>query len=80
MGQVGYNIRYDFTVSGTEIKVTRNGQPMDLTFSTTEKDTKDSVSLLSKFLQSIGRSRNDAHAACDALEKGQSVQGMFGNN
>jgi hypothetical protein len=79
MGQAGYNVRYDFAVSGTEVKVTRDGQPVDVTFSTTEKDSKDSVSALHKFLVSIGRSRVDAHMACESVEKGQTVHGVMGN-
>jgi hypothetical protein len=79
MGQAGHNVRYDFTVSGTEVKVTRDGQPMDVTFSTTEKDTKDSASTLHKFLESIGRSRVDAHMVCQAVEKGRIVHGVMGN-
>ena len=79
MGQAVYNTRYDFTLSGTEIKVIRDGQPMDVTFSTTEKDTKDSASPLHKFLESIGQSRFDAHMVCGAVEKGQIVHGVMGN-
>jgi hypothetical protein len=79
MGQPGYNIPYDFAVSGTEVKVTRDGKPLDVTFSTTEKDTKDSVSALHKFLESIGRSRVDAHMVCEVVEKGKPVHGVYGN-
>jgi hypothetical protein len=67
MGRVGYNVRCDFAVSGPEVKVTRAGQPVDVTFSTAEKDTKDSASALHKFLESIGRSRVDAHVVCEAV-------------
>jgi hypothetical protein len=79
MGQVSHNVRYDFTVSGTEIRVTRDEHPLGVTFSTTEKDTKDSASALHKFLESIGRSRVDAHMVCEAVEKGQTVHGVMGN-
>jgi len=48
-------------------------------FSTTEKDSKDSASALHKFLVSIGRSRVDAHMACESVEKGQTVHGVMGN-
>jgi hypothetical protein len=70
--------RYDFAVSGTEVRVSRDGQPMNVTFSTTEKDTRDSVSALHKFLESIGRSRVDAHMVCELVEKGQTVHGVIG--
>jgi hypothetical protein len=46
MGRAGYNVRYDFTVSGTEVKVTRDGKTMDVTFLTAEKDTNASASAL----------------------------------
>lgn len=78
VGQTGYNVRYDFYVSGTEIGVARDGQPIDVTFSTTEKDSKDSESALHKFLVSIGRPRVDAHMVCEAVENGQTVLGVMG--
>jgi hypothetical protein len=79
MSQPGYNVRYDFAVSEAEVKVTRAGQPVNLTFSITEKDTKDSASALHKYLESIGRSRVDAHMVYEAVEKGQTVHGVMGN-
>lgn len=79
MGQAGYGIRYDFTVSGNQVNVTRNGQPIETTFSTTEKDTASSPSALHRFLVSIGRPHPDAHMVCEAIEKGQSVSSVFGN-
>ena len=79
MGQPGYNVRYDLAVSGETVIVRRNGQQLPAKFSTAEKDTKEFVSPLNKFLQSIGRSRVDAHAACVALEAGQEVSAVFGN-
>lgn len=79
MGQPGYSIRYDFVVDGQTIIVRRNGEELPTQFSTTEKDSKDSVSPLSTFLQSIGRSQVDAHAVCVALESGQTVSAVFGN-
>jgi hypothetical protein len=78
-GRAGFRFRYAFAVSGTEVKVTRDRRPMDVTFSTTEKDSANSVSALHKFLESIGRSRVDAHMVCEAVEKGQSVDGVMGN-
>ncbi len=79
MGRAGYSVRYDFAVSGMEVKVTRNGQPIDETFSTTEKDSAVAASTLHKFLESIGRSPVDAHMVCEAVEKGQSVDSVWGN-
>jgi hypothetical protein len=79
MGQPGYNVRYDLAVSGKTVTVKRNGQELPTKFSTTDKDSKEFVSPLSKFLQSIGRSRVDAHAVCVAVEVGQEVSGVFGN-
>jgi hypothetical protein len=79
MGRPGYNVRYDFAVNGMEVRVTRNGQPIDLTFSITEKDSATAQSALNKFLESIGRTRVDAHAVCEAVEKGQSVDSVWGN-
>lgn len=73
------NVRYDLIVSETQALVVRDGQPTDLSFSTAEKDTRDSASALHKFLESIGRSRLDAHAVCEAVESGKSVHGVIGN-
>jgi len=79
MGQPGFNLQYDFAINGETIIVKRNGQELPTKFSSTEKDTKDLVSPLSKFLQSIGRSRADAHMVCVSVEAGQPVSGVFGN-
>jgi hypothetical protein len=79
MSQPGFNVPYDFAVSGTELKVTRAGKPIEKTFSITDKDTRDSESALHKFLESIGRSRVDAHMVCEQVEKGQTVCGVMGN-
>lgn len=77
--RVDRNVRYDFVVSGDEVRVIRDGTSMNVTFSTTEKDTKESASALHEFLESIGRSRVDAHAVCEAVEKGETVLGVVGN-
>jgi hypothetical protein len=71
-------VRYDFEVNGTEIKVLRNGQPADVTFSTKHKDRGPAPSPLHEFLESIGRSRVDAHMVCDAVEGGKIVCGVMG--
>lgn len=78
MGQPGYNVKYDFTVSGTEVKVTRDGKPLGTIFATTEKDTAASASPLHMFLEEIGQSRVDAHSVCQAVERGKTVHGVFG--
>ncbi len=67
MGRAGYSVRYDFALRGVEVKVTRNGQPIDETFSTTERDSATAASALHKFLESIGRSRVDAHMVVDSV-------------
>jgi hypothetical protein len=55
------------------------GNLIDETFPTTEKDSANAASALHKFLESIGRSRVDAHMVCEAVEKGQSVDSVWGN-
>jgi hypothetical protein len=79
MGKLGYDVQYDFTVEGETISVTRKGVALPNKFATTDKDTKDHISALSLFLQSIGRSRNDAHMVCVEVEAGRPVGGVFGN-
>jgi hypothetical protein len=78
MGRPGYNVQYDFAINGETVTVKRNGQELPTKFSTTEKDTKDFVSPLNRFLQSIGRSQVDAHMVCVAVEAGTPVTGVFG--
>jgi hypothetical protein len=75
----GPKVRYDFAVTGNEVKVTRNGEPIDSTFSTREQDTANLPSALHKFLVTIGRSSVDAHMVCAEIEKGNSVNGVIGN-
>lgn len=70
--------RYDLIVSGTEVRVSRDGKQLDVVFSTLEKDTKELASPLHTFLLSIGRSRVDAHMVCTAVEQGQAVTGAVG--
>jgi hypothetical protein len=72
-------VRYDFIVSETRVRVIRDGQSTNLSFSTANKDTKEAASPLHEFLESIGRSRHDAHAVCEAVESGRSVHGLVGN-
>jgi hypothetical protein len=79
MGRPGYDVQYDFAVEGETISVTRKGVALPTKFSTTDKDTGDHISELNLFLQSIGRSRNDAHVVCTSVEAGQPVSGVFGN-
>jgi len=77
--QAGNQVCYDFTVSGTEVNVTRDGKPLGTIFATTEKDTAASASALHMFLEEIGQSRVDAHSICQAIERGKTVHGVFGN-
>ncbi len=79
MGKPGYNVQYDLAVAGETIIIKRSGEELPTKFSTTDKDTKDHISKLNQFLQSIGRSRNDAHMVCVAVEAGTPVSGVFGN-
>jgi len=79
LSEPAHKVRYDFGVNGTEVRVTRDGEPTITIFSTKEKDTADSPSALHKFLQSIGRSRVDAHMVCLEVEKGNAVSGVMGN-
>jgi hypothetical protein len=74
-----HEVRYDFDVIGTEVKVTRNGKVTDLTFSTKDKDRVQASSPLHDFLETIGRSRVDAHMVCEAVERGQSIHAVMGN-
>jgi hypothetical protein len=72
-------IRYDLVVNGTDVTVTRDGQPTEHTFSTTDKDRVQVSSLLHDFLESIGFSRVDAHAICQPIESGMTVNGVMGD-
>jgi len=47
-GAPAYKVRYDFTVSETEVQVARDGAPAGSTFSITERDTASSPSPLHK--------------------------------
>ena len=79
MGQSGYATNYDFLVDGTHVRVFRMNQLIkDFEFSTEDKDTKDNESPLYVFLESIGRSRVDAHMVCVEVEAGRSVQSVHG--
>ena len=81
MGQPGYATKYDFLVDGTRVRVFRMNRLLeDFEFSTEDKDTKDSESSLRVFLESIGRSRVDAHMVCVEVEAGRSVQSVFGTH
>ena len=71
-------IRYDFVVNGTDVSVTRDEQPTDHKFSTTDKDRVQASSRLHDFLESIGFSRVDVHAICEAVESGKTVNGVMG--
>jgi hypothetical protein len=79
MGRPGYDVQYDFAVDGETISVNCKGLALPNKFSTTDRDSKDHTSALNLFLQSIGRSRNDAHMVCVEVEAGRPVGGVFGN-
>jgi hypothetical protein len=71
-------VRYDFEVNEMDVKVIRNGLPTGLTFSVKDKDRGPAPSPLHDFLESIGRSRVDAHMVCEAVENGKTVCGVMG--
>ena len=70
-------VRYDFQVSGTDVAVLREGNPVSEGFSTTEIDRIQAPSKLHEFLEDIGLSRVDAHMICNIVEEGSSVLGVF---
>jgi hypothetical protein len=70
-------VRYDFQVTGTEVSVSREGNPLSQTFSNIDKDRPQAPSKLHEFLEDIGLSRVDAHMICTCIEGGQSVLGVF---
>jgi hypothetical protein len=74
-----HKVRYDFDVTEAEVRVTREGQTTDAVFATKVVDRAEAPSPLHDFLESIGRSRVDAHMVCDAIESGQSVHGVMGS-
>ena len=78
MGQPGYGTKYDFLVGGTLVRVFREGKLLDVEFSTEDKDTRETESPLHKFLESIGRSRVDAHMVAIEVQEGRSVSSVFG--
>lgn len=81
MGQPGYATKYDFLVDGTHVRLFRKGKLLEgVEFSTLDKDTRDTVSPLGLFLESIGRSRVDAHMVCVEIENGRSVSSVFGKH
>ncbi len=81
MGQPGCATKYDFLVDGTKVRVFRMNQLLkDFEFSTEDKDTKENESPLHVFLESVGRSRVDAHMVCVEVEAGRSVQSVFGTH
>jgi len=45
-----------------------------------DEDTKGNESPLHVFLESVGRSRVDAHMVCVEVEAGRSVQSVFGTH
>jgi len=81
MGQPGYGTKYDFLVDGTLVRVFRDGRLLEgVEFSTADKDTRETESPLHKYLESIGRSRVDAHMVAVEVQNGKSVSGVFGKH
>jgi hypothetical protein len=72
-------VRYDFIVNRTDVTVTRDAQPTEHKFSTKDKDRVQVSSPLHDFLESIGFSRVDAHAICQPIESGKTVNGVMGD-
>lgn len=70
-------VRYDFQVTGNDINVVREGEPLSQSFSTDDKDRPQAPTKLHEFLEDIGLSRVDAHMICTLIEGGQSVLGVF---
>jgi hypothetical protein len=79
MARAAFKFRYNFTVKGGDVKVFRDGQPVDVSFSTRDKDTADKASPLHRFLESIGQSRVNAHIVCEVIESGKSVESVMGD-
>lgn len=72
-------VRYDFQIDGTEVRVVREGKPLSQIFVTTDKDRPQAPSKLHEFLEDVGLTRADAHMVCEAIQAGNSVQGVHAN-
>lgn len=72
------SFRYDFRVVSSRIIIKRDGQIIGRSFSTLEKDTKESQSPFHGFLKAIGLSEVDAHMICEIVQRGENVSGVVG--
>jgi hypothetical protein len=69
--------RYDLDVTGSDVRVLREGEPISQVFSIADKDLPQAPSQLHEFLEDVGLSRVDAHMICTYIEEGSSIQGVF---
>ena len=69
--------RYDLDVTGSDVRVLREGEPISQVFSIADKDLPQAPSQLHEFLEDVGLSRVDAHMICRYIEEGSSIQGVF---
>jgi hypothetical protein len=69
--------RYDLQVTGSDVRILREGTAVSQVFSITDKDHPQAPSPLHEFLEDVGLSRVDAHMVCSYIEQGSSVHGVF---
>jgi hypothetical protein len=69
--------RYDLHVTGSDVRILCEGQPISEVFSTVNKELPHAPSQLHEFLEDVGLSRADAHMICTYIEQGSSVHGVF---
>lgn len=69
--------RYDLHVTGSVVRILREGEPISQVFSIADKDLPQAPSQLHEFLEDVGLSRVDAHMICTYIEQGSSVHGVF---
>jgi hypothetical protein len=65
--------RYDLDVTGSDVRVLREGEPISQVFSIADEDLPQAH----EFLEDVGLSRVDAHMICAYIEQGSSIQGVF---
>ncbi len=69
--------RYDLEVTGSDVRVLREGTPISQVFSVEDKDRPQAPSQLHEFLEDAGLSRVDAHMICTYIEQGSSIHAVF---
>jgi hypothetical protein len=69
--------RYDLHVTGSDVRILREGEPISQVFSITDRDHPKAPSQLHEFLEDVGFSRVDAHMICTYIEQGSSVHGVL---